>query len=282
MTSFDSTATGPLSVSELLDRMFSIYRRNFLVLVGASAMPFLIMVIIGVFFGASLLALTRFDIAPMLGSGAVVVAVIIFAVAYALATALSWMAVTSAVWEVQMGRTPTIRGAYKAAWDKFGTSVLAGFLFGLIVIVGLLLLIVPGIMFELGFCLIGPLILVESCPATAALSRSWDLTRGYRGKIFLIAIICALISAVMSSACQLPFQAVSGLVYHGDPGPVWFIVLSTLASVLGSILPVPLQTAALCLVYYDARVRKEGFDLQRLIEELPPPSNSASPAPSLG
>jgi hypothetical protein len=282
MTPLDSAATGPLSVSELLDRMFSIYRRHFLVLVGASALPFLVMVIMGVFFGVGLLALTRGDVLSVFTSGAAVFGIVLLVVAYLLATAVSWMAVTSAVWEVQMGRTPTVRGAYKAAWEKFGTSVLAGFLFGLVVGVGFLLLVVPGIMFELGFCLIGPLMLVEACPATAALSRSWDLTRGYRGKIFLIAIICILIAAVMSSACQLPFQAVSGFVYHGDPGPVWFIVLSTLASLLGSILPAPLQTAALCLVYYDARVRKEGFDLQRLIEELPALSSAASPAPTAG
>ena len=46
-------------------------------------------------------------------------------------------------------------------------------------------------------------------------------------------------------------------------------------------LPAPLLAIALCLIYYDARVRKEGFDLQRMLDALPPPAGGAPPAPAV-
>ena len=63
---------------------------------------------------------------------------------------------------------------------------------------------------------------------------------------------------------------VAMLVFPKDSAPIWFGIISILASILGAVIPAPLIAIASCLIYYDARVRKEGFDLQRLLDELPP------------
>jgi hypothetical protein len=37
---------------------------------------------------------------------------------------------------------------------------------------------------------------------------------------------------------------------------------------LGQILAIPISTAASILLYYDLRIRKEGFDLQMLAQSM--------------
>jgi hypothetical protein len=274
--------TGPLSLSELLDRMFAIYRRYFLILVGTAAMPFLLLIPAGAILGAGVYAGMRGGYIGMIGAGTTIVTALIFGAVYLVSYCLSWISITAAVWQIQLGHSPTILGAYRTALPKVWKAALAGLLFGLIVGVGFVLLIVPGILFELAFCLIGPVIIAENAGPIVALSRSWDVTKDYRGKIFVVALICVGISWVMASIFQFPFQLVSIFIYKGGGGPIWFIVLSGLCSVVGAILPAPLQTTALCLVYYDARVRKEGFDLQRMIDSLAQPAPGAAQAPLAG
>jgi hypothetical protein len=76
---------------------------------------------------------------------------------------------------------------------------------------------------------------------------------------------------------QLPVILVSAFVFAQGSAPIWFSIVSGLASVLGAVLPAPLLAIASCVIYYDARVRKEGFDLQQLLNELPPVGGEAAP-----
>jgi len=90
------------------------------------------------------------------------------------------------------------------------------------------------------------------------------------------------ISLAMTYALQIPFLIASGFALKAGSAPIWYLILSNLCSVIGSILAAPLQTIGLCLIYYDARVRKEGFDLQRMIDSLAPPVSGAPQAQTLG
>ena len=272
--------TGPLSLSEILDRMFAVYRRYFLTLIGTTVLPFLLLIPAGTIAGAGMFAALRSGKNGVAAIGTSITAVLFIWVAYLAASCLSWIAVTAAVWEIQSGHKPTIRGSYRAAWRQLWKAVLAGILFGLVVMTGMILLIVPGVLFALAFSLIGPIILAEGAGPIEALSRSWDLTKGYKGKVFVICLICVGISWVMAYALQIPLLLASGLILKGGSAPIWFAILSGLCSVVGTILPAPLQTTGLCLVYYDARVRKEGFDLQRMIDSLAPPPSNAPQAPA--
>ena len=272
---------GPLSLSELLDRMFAIYRRYFPTLIGTTALPFLLLIPTGAIVGAGVFAAARSGRTPEdffgIGIAAILVVYFVLIVAYT----LSWIAVTAAVWEIQLGRKPTVRGSYRAAWRQLWKAILAGILIGLAIIAGSLMLIVPGVIFALAFSLTGPVILAEGAGPTIAMSRSWDLTKGYKGKVFVTWLICVGISFAMTYALQVPFLVVSAFTLKTGSGPIWYLILSNLCSVIGSILAAPLQTIGLCLIYYDARVRKEGFDLQMMIDSLAPAS-AAPPAPLAG
>ena len=51
----------------------------------------------------------------------------------------------------------------------------------------------------------------------------------------------------------------------------WKVVARLLTGSVSGALTGPLLTISLALAYYDARVRKEGFDLQVMMAALSPP-----------
>jgi hypothetical protein len=275
-------ATGPLTLGEILDRMFSIYRRNFLLLVAIAGLPYAFLIVLGGLAGG-LFALAsghvpdsaRIGIAP--AAGVIAIVVIVVALVFVVGIILAGVGTIAAVWDIQVGRKPGIRRAYRVAWSHLGSAILAAFLSGLAVGAGFFLLIVPGIIVWLALSLANPVIVAEDAGGAESLSRSWALTKGYRGKIFVAGLVYFAVSMAITYGIQLPVILVSAFVFAQGSAPIWFSIVSGLASVLGAVLPAPLLAIASCVIYYDARVRKEGFDLQRLLDELPPVGGEAAP-----
>ena len=176
----------------------------------------------------------------------------------------------AAVWDIQTGRTPGIRRAYRSAWTHLGSAVIAGILSSMATAAGFVLLIIPGIIVWLALSLAYPIVVAEDTGGTDSLSRSWELTKGYRWKIFVAGLVYIAVSVAITYGIQLPVILASAFVFTAGSAPIWFAVVSALSSILGAVLPAPLLAIGLCVIYYDARVRKEGFDLQRLLDELPP------------
>ena len=94
-----------------------------------------------------------------------------------------------------------------------------------------------------------------------AFGRSWALTKDARLKVFGTAVVAWLISQLLPQAAVGIIGAASGPQSAAQPALV--VVSSLLSVVLAPILP-----CALTLLYYDLRVRREGFDLQILGQQL--------------
>jgi hypothetical protein len=96
--------------------------------------------------------------------------------------------------------------------------------------------------------------------ASDAFGRSWELTRGFRGKLFGLAFVSQLIIAVPSWVVSV-FAA----YFAGTPG------VSQGFQIMSALLPIALTPIVPCvftLLYYDLRVRREAFDLQLLGQQL--------------
>ena len=113
-----------------------------------------------------------------------------------------------------------------------------------------------------GYAVTTPIVVLENLKnASDAFGRSWDLTRGFRLKIFGIFFVTALIVFVPSVA----LGALGGImVLETKAGGQAFEVVSAALPVILT----PLFSCVLTLVYYDLRVRREAFDLQVLSEQL--------------
>jgi hypothetical protein len=74
------------------------------------------------------------------------------------------------------------------AYQSFWNILLANFLVGLIVGAGFILLIVPGIIFACKLAFVPYLVMDEKMEAVDAVRKSWNMTRGHTGTIFLMGI----------------------------------------------------------------------------------------------
>jgi hypothetical protein len=175
-------------------------------------------------------------------------------------------ALAKSVSESYLGNEITAGQAYRFVLPKFLSLIGAGFLVVLIFYLGLLLLIVPGIIFALWFALTTPAIVIEDLKAIKGMSRSKNLASGNLGKIFSVGFLVLLISWVISMPFSFAGSFLASILFSGNIMIMTFV--NQLVSLVGQILIVPIGAIAYILLYYDLRIRKEGFDLQMLANSV--------------
>jgi hypothetical protein len=258
----------PLSLSELLDRTFSLYRQNFVLFAGIAALPNLML------FAMNLTNLLMTHGSPP--SFTAVLMLIPTAIVTLVVLTLAQAATVFAVSHLYLDRPVTIGSAYSQI-----TPHLLG-LCGLIIIIGLLtslgfiFLIVPGIWLLLRWSLAVPVAVLERT-GLGAMSRSAELTRGDRGRIFMVYLLYIIVAMVVSALWDIP-MALAIALGRGTvvAPPLWTQVLAQIGAFFTQCAVAPLMTVALSLVYYDERVRKEGFDLEHMMAtlDLPAPAGA--------
>ena len=120
--------------------------------------------------------------------------------------------------------------------------------------IGLLLLIVPGIVIALVLWVAVPAAVVERS-GLRALARSAQLTNGYKGQIFGLALILVILEMVAASVVVLVASTVTSAF-------VLFVVLQLCSVVLSGI-----WATAVSVTYHDLRVLREGVDT-RVISQV--------------
>jgi hypothetical protein len=119
-----------------------------------------------------------------------------------------------------------------------------------------------------------PALIVESLGPVQAIGRSVSMVRHrfwatfWTG--FLAAIIVGIISAIVSSIIQLSVTgpAIFSATETGELSGGLVFASSAVSSALVSIFQTPFLAAVGLAVYFDLRVRLEGFDLELLAREL--------------
>lgn len=137
-------------------------------------------------------------------------------------------------------------------WSLLGASILAG----IIIILGGLLLVVPGIIAAVSFAVITPVVVVERVGPIEALSRSGELTQGRRWQIFGIYIILMIITLVFSIIG-------GGLI--GVIATDVTIIRSLLTSVIGGIAGT-FNAVITVVIYYFLKVEKEDVGIEEIAE----------------
>ena len=131
-----------------------------------------------------------------------------------------------------------------------GVSILTG----LAVAVGFILIIVPGIMMALAWCVNIPVVVVERKGVFDAFGRSADLTRGHRWAILGLVVVYGILTGIIG----LVAVAVTGgfdlaALSAGAFKPVEWIVL-TVIQVAESLV----GAAGVASIYYELRSIKDG------------------------
>ncbi len=116
----------------------------------------------------------------------------------------------------------------------------------------------------------GPLVVVlEEEGAFSALRRSWELTGGHFWRILVVLGILWLFVTVLTGIIVWPAQF-AAIFAEQLPVSVAQAVLHGL-SAFAQLFIQPIQIIGTVLLYYDLRMRKEGFDLVMMAEAIGEP-----------
>jgi hypothetical protein len=234
---------GKLDTADSFDRIFALYRHQFAVLLGTALVIF---VPIGVLGGI------------VASSGSVFLAFVVLGLSL-VGSALYTGAVVEAVNDMRDGRRDfSVGDLLQAASPFIMPLIAAGFLYGAMVVVGLILLIVPGLIFLTWFCLFAPAIVIERRGVFDAFTRSRELVSGNGWRVFGVLVVAILIQSVLQNLLQR-------IALNAGDSVVLFTVVTTLASVITA----PILSLSVSVIYFQLRDLKEGT--QGFSGPVPPP-----------
>jgi hypothetical protein len=175
-----------------------------------------------------------------------------------------------------------------AAAGKAAANPQAAIVVGMASIAFVLLLIPVGIytvLMSLRYALALPACVVESLKARPALRRAIDLSKQARGRIFVLGLLVAVIKIGLVLLTQF-FVFVAAFKHPGQPPGPGISALSQIVGFFTNTFLGPIYATGITLLYYDQRVRKEGFDIEWMMQAagltppvaLPPPEIPGEPA----
>lgn len=249
-----SASLRPLSVGEILDVSFTLYRRHFTTLATVAVLCSGVPVLLSLYIQAAGGVLQNLPLT------------LVYYVTFTILSSIATAATVFVVSESYLGRPLEAGEALRRATPLFGQLIVCSLLLAIVVMFGFLCFFFPGVILLCGLLLAFPALVLE--PGTsplAALSRSWYLTRGSRWRMLGLLVTLAILLYV-------PIIAIAALVTLLLPsggGQTHDVVTLAVVGVLQMLL-YPLLYCVLTVAYYDLRVRKEGFDLEVLASTLQP------------
>jgi hypothetical protein len=125
------------------------------------------------------------------------------------------------------------------------------------------LCVLPGLIVMTVFVAVAPAMAVEGLGPVRAMRRSAALLWPRLFQVMLVAVLAGLlVYFVVNALGTIP--ATAALII--GPRSAW--PLLGLASILGSLVGTPIIAIVATLIYFDGRIRQEGFDLQLMADEL--------------
>lgn len=146
-------------------------------------------------------------------------------------------------------------------------ALVAGVAIGLLFDVGILVVMAWfGARYSLGISAC----VVEGLKARKALRRSVELSRESRGRIFVLFLLVGVVQLGLLLLTQSPIYVYlfrhHAQLTHGLQMPLGLNILSQIVSVATNTLVGPILATGLTLFYFDQRVRKEGYDIEWMMQ----------------
>ncbi|MEA2550714.1 MAG: hypothetical protein QOE25_483 [Actinomycetota bacterium] len=173
-------------------------------------------------------------------------------------------AVARLVGGLYLGQRATAGESLRFAARKFLPLLGSLLLSSLIVGVGTLLLIIPGVIFYIRYAFVTQAIVVEDQTGTGSLTRSWELAKGNFWRIFGSLLLAIILAGIVSAVVLLPLVGI--FLSGGGGSSAW--ILRTAFSSLASIVTTPFTIIVGVLLYFDCRIRNEAFDLSVMAREV--------------
>jgi len=282
----------PLRLGELLDQAIRLYRRNFLTFVGIIAIVYVPVMILQTA-SSALMTSSFLDFSPsspdeiFTNSGywiGMLSTFVLLFVQFILVQGIATGALARAVGDNYLGKKTGILEAYRGI-GKSWLSLLGALLFlGLLILIAVFWwIVIPcvgwftglGMMVFLTSAispLIAPVVVLEGKSAIFAVRRAWSLARRRFWPLLGYILVLYLFSMIVVNGPT----AIANFILTGTldsfSDPTTYLVISTiiqaLVGLVATLIYYPLQMTAFTLIYFDLRVRTEGFDIAMQTMEL--------------
>jgi hypothetical protein len=254
----------PKRLGEILSSAFNIYKANasqLILIVAVVVVPLSLISALfsGVVFAPDKVRVTNtggvvvVDYAGR-GLGVALLAGAIGALIAVLISAVLQAAILRAAAQATIGDPVDVEASYRYGLKRLWSVILVSILVGLVVAVGFILLVIPGIIFLVFLSVSIPVLIVEGRRGTEAMGRSWNLVKGNFWHAFGVIVVAALIVGIISG--------IIGAI-GGHNWAVRWIFTS-----IAQILTVPFASLVSVLLYLDLRARSESLSADTLRQEL--------------
>lgn len=242
----------PRSASELVDATVQLLRGDYLqyvMLMGIAYIPWLlVLLLVGQLGNAD----------ATVGVGTVV----------SFLAAMLWFTLidgvmTVAASERYLGREVDVPAALRQAARCAGPLLYASLMKWGSVIIGVIFLVVPGAYFLARFFAASQVVMLEGLGGSAALGRSSQLSEGLKRHILKALSLVLIIYFGMEIGWALVLTAI-----FGQPTEGVMMLGQQVLSVVFTVLVYPFLSVAQTLLYYDVRIRREGYDIELMAREL--------------
>ena len=273
----DTASLQPMGFTEILDGMFSLYLKHFRLFFGIIA----VYVVLGLVIDQiSALLITSDTVSST--SVAVLVFTFVWDIVVSLFVGIGLAYVGA---QLYLGRTVTRDAAFGQASQCFLRYFAVAFLWALPV-VGLAVTVIGiplAIYFAVRWGLYGLPVILEGSSGWNALTRSADLVKGSWARVFGVVLVIYLIIFMIAFILQAafgyilttmgvpeieeattPLEIFRQLLIPASNEIGWFAyTIRSFVQLCISALVMPIEHLGFTLLYFDLRIRKEGFGVER-------------------
>jgi hypothetical protein len=277
----------PLGVGEMVDAAIRLYRTNFLTLIKISAV---ILGPIGLIQLIATIAVGPVDcsvwqvVDPETTPAEVFEPLIPIYTVLAITSLFSFLgsvlvegASLTVLAHHYRGEETDWKDSLRVGWGRFLPLIAATILVSLGAGFGLIFCLVPGVFLFTMWAVTPAALVTERLGPFAAMGRSYQLVRGRFWPV-LGAIVLAYLLYMVANQIIGVVTGVTTVLGSLDGEQISFLP-SVIGSVLVSIVAAPFLAAMITVIYFDLRVRKEGYDLELMAQDLRQIEGDAAPPP---
>ena len=153
-----------------------------------------------------------------------------------------------------IGRDVDVSASYGYAFLRLGPLIGLALLVALVVGIGFILLVIPGIIVLVFLAASVPAFIIEGLGVTDSMSRSWKLVSGSWWHTLAVILVAAIIAGLINAI----LTAIGGHTFLG----VWIL------SAIAQIITAPFVALVSVVLYVDLRARHESLNATTLAMDL--------------
>ncbi len=268
-------ALRPRRVGEILDAAIKLYLGNARVLMSSAAV-----IVVPIQFLAGVVMLSAYSDGRDVSTGFVSIGTTLTpAEAHArlgaslINDATSWIggafvlaACVKALSDAYLGQSPTAGGSLRFGLRRVLPLLVLTVVYGIGQVLGFVVLIIPGIWLFGIWSVRVPALVIERAGPIKSLRRSYRLVKGRWWPVAGVLVVSSLMVFVLAGLIEAALGAIA--LSSGNPSVLLAVTISVLIAIVSGVLVQPFSASVVTVLYYDLRIRKEGYDLELLADQL--------------